>query len=694
MINCKHILAALAISLPGMMAAVPADPRPRVVTNPDGSEVTVRVHGDEFFHFMTDEACTRILQRDARGFISDMLVEGKPVAFNRENVLKLSEEAMAAFPIAAQNNVSSMKRMATLDPDGRSNYPTIGKGNRSLVVLVEFQDVEFTVPDPKNYFTRQLNEPGFSDYGGAGSALDYYIASSNGLYQPQFDVYGPVKVSKDASYFNGMGNKAMSLFIRESLTELRERGEIDFSNYDYDEDGVVDTVFFYYAGYGSADSDTETIWPHQFDFRYLNSGFGSTSLRFDGKKVGPYACANELKGTNPQTGMLPWKDGSEPWGEGIGTFVLEYGHVLGLPDLYDTAYEEGVTVETPGDWSVMASGSYNLDGCIPPLYSSYEQWLCRWLEFTEAEDAVSYAIPALGSSETPVAVRVGIPKSAGGDDMENEYFIVEARDKSGWDQSFPESGIVVWRINYNKNDWTNNTVNSAKGSNVVIHHANGVNHPAFTGGSIFPGSPSELKPSKDYPYWKSPIITDISYDADSKTGCFDFNVLSEIPTGAPLLHDTPLADQSGARNFTLQWDPVDGATAYQLTIRRVSTGKVLGIYDEFNVGDVTSVKVISVPIGYWNNEIEAYVRAVKVIPCADTSNVVRFTPKSLPVGGDNAVDGIESDNVAISGGVGCVNAPDGAQVFDMSGKLLRNEGLAAGVYIVVYAGRSHKVLVR
>ena len=67
MIKFKHILGALALSLPGMMAAVPADPRPRTVVNPDGTEVTVRVHGDEFFNFMTDEACTRILQRDARG---------------------------------------------------------------------------------------------------------------------------------------------------------------------------------------------------------------------------------------------------------------------------------------------------------------------------------------------------------------------------------------------------------------------------------------------------------------------------------------------------------------------------------------------------------------------------------------------------------------------------------------------------
>ena len=695
--NLKHIFAACALALPGLMQAVPADPRPRVLTNPDGTTVTVRVHGDEFFHFMTDENCTRILQRDASGFVSDMTELGAPMKFNRENVELLRARHMEANPQlaamaqAASDTRSTMQKMASLDNEGRSNYPTIGEGNRSLVVLVEFQDVEFTVQNPKEYFTRQLNEPGFSDYGGSGSALDYYIATSNGQYQPQFDVYGPVKVSKNASYFKDKGSPLMSLLVRESLTQLHDAGEIDFSNYDYDDDGVVDTVFFYYAGYGSADSDTETIWPHQSDYRYYNA---YSALRFDGKKIGPYACANELKGINPETGKQPWKDGSEPWVDGIGTFVHEYGHVLGLPDLYDVNYTPGVTVDAPGDWDVMASGCYNFNGCVPPLYSAYEQWVCRWLDFTEAEDATSYTLPALGHSETPMALRIGIPKTADGSSMQSEYFVVEARDRSEWDACFPESGILIWRINYNKSAWANNLVNSDKGSNLVIHYAEGEKHPAFTEGHIYPGSPSELIPSKNYEFWKSPIITDISYDPDAKAAHLDFNMLAETPYGAPLLHDNPFADESGARNFTLVWDPVDGAESYQLTIRRVSNGKPLGIYDEFDLGNVTSYKVTSVPIAYWNNEIEAYVRAVKRIPCGDTSNIVRFVPKNLPLGDDNAVGGIGEDSVVISGGVGCIDAPEGAQVFDMTGKSLSKEGLAPGVYIVVYGSRSVKVLVR
>ncbi|MDE6379755.1 MAG: M6 family metalloprotease domain-containing protein, partial [Muribaculaceae bacterium] len=510
------------------------------------------------------------------------------------------------------------------------------------------------------------------------------------LYVPQFDVYGPVKVSKDASYFKDMGSSNMQLLIRESLTQLHDAGEIDFSNYDLDEDGVVDTVFFYYAGYGSADSETETIWPHQYDYRYFSS-FGSAALRFDGKKVGPYACANELKGWNPKTGRLPWKDGSTPWVDGIGTFVHEYGHVLGLPDLYDVNYEPDVVVETPGAWSVMAEGCYSLDGCVPPLYSSYEQWLCRWMEFTEAEDATVYDLPALGR-EGSKALRIGIPKNEDGSAIENEYFIVEARDRSGWDLSFPESGLLIWRVNYSKNNWVNNTVNSKNGSNVVVHCANGLAAPIFTEGVIFPGSSAELVPSKEYEFWKSPIITSIAYDNVAKCGHMEYNVYAEAPSGAPLLHDNPYADESGARNFTLEWDPLEDADSYLLTIKRVSNGRVLGDYDEFDVGSVTSFKVESVPIAYWSNELEAYVRAVKGIPSTDISNIVRFVPKSLEQG--SAVDGIESEEELISGGVGCIYAPEDAQVFDLAGKRLAKDGLAPGAYIVVCGSRTLKVLVR
>lgn len=687
----KHIIAALALSLPGLMAAVPADPRPREITNPDGSVVTVRVHGDEFFHFMTDEACTRILQRDARGFVSDMMRDGAPLAFNKENVRMLSEEALAAFPSnSIGSGVSAMKKMASLNGEGRSNYPTVGKGNRSLVVLVEFSDTPFTVENPQNYFSRQLNEPGFSEYGGCGSALDYYIDASNGLYVPQFDVYGPVRIDYPASHFhdpNGAGAMHMEVLIKESLTRLHDSGEVDFSNYDLDDDGIVDTVFFYYAGYGSADSETETIWPHQYDYRFASY----TSLILDGKKVGPYACANELNGNNPVTGKNPWKDGSEPWVGGIGTFVHEYGHVLGLPDLYDVGYAGNVV--TPGEWSVMDMGSYNFNGTRPPIFSAYEQWLCRWLEYTDAADATHYDLKALGSTDVPTAVRVRIPMSADGSLFNPEYFVIEARDNSKWDSCFPKPGLMVWRINYNKNNWVNNTVNSKNGSNVEIVYAKSNKSPLFDSGAIYHGADVELVPSKDYSLWKSPFITSIGYDRETLTGSFDYNVV--VPSNAyTVLHDTPVAAFDGSRSFKLTWDPVEGIDHYLVTVRSASNGRIIADFDAKNVGTDTSVWVTGLSSMYWKLSMEAFVTCVvDGMISTSSSNIITFKPSELSLE-DSAVDGVDADSVVISGGIGCIEAPEGAQIFDMSGKRLSKDGLASGVYIVVYGSRTEKVLVR
>lgn len=698
--NIKHIFSLLtALAIPVLIWAVPADPRVRILKNPDGTQVKVRVHGDESFHFMTNADCSYIMRRDDNGFLVKYLYDGAPLAFSKQNVEMLRGESKIKFQEFHSPDNSPLTRMASLDVEGRSNYPTIGNGTRSLVVLVEFNDVKFTVKNPNNYFTRQLNEKGFSDYGGKGSALDYFTTVSHGVYTPQFDVYGPVTISKDASYFahsDDDGGDNMDLLIRESLTQLHKSGQLKFSDYDYDKDGILDTVFFYYAGYGSADSDTQTIWPHQYDYTGFVYNKNVEPLSFDGIKVGPYACTNELKGWNPQTKKQPWQDGSEPWIDGIGTFVHEYGHVLGLPDLYDVEYSGNVV--TPGEWDVMDKGSYNFDGCVPPLYSAYEQWVCRWLEFKDIDEVGAYEVTPLLDKE-PTAVRLRIPKTDGVIKYEPEYFIFEARDNTSWDSCFPNSGIMVWHINYSKGVWNENLVNSVDGTNVEIIYGESANNPLFTDGSIAPGTDHELIPFGVYSDWKSPYITSIKYDDDQRRGSFEFNTLTEAPKLDVVLSDRPYADEGSAKNFTLEWEQNPEADAYLLTIKRVSTGKAFGVYDEFNVGKVTSHKVVSVSLGYWNNEIEAYVRAAKAgMLCSNTSNVVRFVPKDLPKGKNEddptGVGEIASDKLNIAGGVGCVVAPENAKIFNTSGQQLKNFNLKPGIYIVVVGSKAVKVQVR
>ncbi len=699
----KLFATAVAFAVPSFIWAIPADPRPRPVVNPDGSVVEVRVHGDERFHFMTDVDCNSIIEKNDNGFYVNAIRNGVALEFNKDNVALMRSEAEAAIAnpafynyvpgVSSFSTETSMQRMANLNSDGRSNYPTIGNATRSLVVLVEFQDVEFYVDDPKDYFSRQLNEPGFSDYGGMGSALDYYTDASNGLYTPQFDVYGPVKVSKNADYFEDSDSGNMALLIEEAITQLHESGELNLADYDFDEDGTLDTVFIYYAGYGSADSNTDTIWPHQYDYQYLVNWYGANQLKFDGIKVGPYACANELKGWNPQTNRYPWNDGSTPWVDGIGAFCHEYGHVLGLPDLYDTEYSGGVV--TPGQWDVMDQGSYNFEGCAPPLYSAYEQWVCHWLEFTTAEDATHYDLVALGNTETPTAVRIRIPASSSGTTFQSEYFVLESRDNSKWDACFPNSGLMVWRINYKKSVWTSNSVNSSSGSNVEIVYANGSNNPIFEDGAIYPGAAVELTPSKSYSFWVSPVISDISYDHESMTASFDYNMLTQ-PSVSTVLHDNPLAAADGSRSFTLEWDPVDGVDSYLVTITTTS-GKVVDGFDAKDVGNVTSVSTNTMSNVYWKLEMEAFVRCVVGgMPSSEKSNTITFKPSELDLAGGevDAVGEVIAGDIVIKGGIGCVIAPENALIFNLSGQQLRNENLAPGIYLVVSGSSTAKVLVR
>ncbi|MDE6340708.1 MAG: M6 family metalloprotease domain-containing protein [Muribaculaceae bacterium] len=685
--NLKYFFAGLAIAVPALLCAKPADPRVRTYTNPDGSTIEVRVHGDEYFNFMTDAECTRLLERDSRGFIVDAVRFGEVLRFNREDVEVLKAEVEEARMQDAA--LRQPARMAALTSEGRSQYPTIGEGNHSLVVLVEFDDVEFTMDDPQDYFHRQLNEPGFSDYGGKGSALDYYAAISNGKYLPTFDVVGPVKLSKKASYFyKNRENPIVNMpeFVREAMTLVDENFEVDFSNYDLDEDGVLDTVFFYYAGYGSADSDTQTIWPHQADFRWYST------LTLGGKRMGPYACGNELKGLNPETGRQPWRDGSAPWVDGIGTFAHEYGHVLGLPDLYDVNYS-GTTV-TPGDWDVMDAGCYNFDGCVPPLFSAYEQWVCHWLEFDTAEDKTHYDLPALGHSDAePKAVRIRIPMNEAATNFYQEYFVIESRDNTGWDACFPEPGLMIWRIYYKKNNWTNNSVNTNGVSNVEIFYAKSNKHPLFQSGSIYPGADLELKPSGKYTYWRSPYITNIAYDEASMTGSFDYNMV-EPTDKATVLHDNPEAAADGSKAFTLVWDEVEGVDEYLVTIETVKSGKIVNNFKKASVGNVTSVTVDGLSTMYWNLEMKAFVTCVVGgIQSTQDSNVIVFTPSALQKEGAS-VGSIEAADAVIAGGVGCIIAPEGAEVYNPAGQRLKTDGLAPGVYIVVYDNKSVKVMVR
>jgi len=103
--------------------------------------------------------------------------------------------------------------------------------------------------------------------------------------------------------------------------------EVDFLQYDRDGDGYIDNVFVVYAGRGEASGGSpDCVWPHAWN---LSSAEPGSQYTFNGVRLNLYACSNEWELSDHGKGFRP---------VGIGTFIHEFSHVMGLPDLYSTEY--------------------------------------------------------------------------------------------------------------------------------------------------------------------------------------------------------------------------------------------------------------------------------------------------------------------------------------------------------------------
>ena len=405
----KYILLALVALLSGFqpLHAIPARPGLRTYTQPDGTKIALRQHGDEFAHWLTDLQ-GNVVRQDEDGFY-------RPVSASEASQLRRGAPARRAAA-RTRRAAKAGEHIAT----GTKHF---------LVILVEFSDVAFsTSEDPNAAFTALLNEEGYSVNGGTGSARDFYRDNSHGVFDPVFDVYGPVTLKKPVKDYGGNNyqgeDKAPEDAVIEGCTALDE--EIDFTQYDNDGDGVVDLVFMYYAGQGEADGgSSNTIWPHQWEI----SSAGK-HLTLDGMKIDSYACTNEVMGySSSLSGQMC----------GIGTACHEFGHAMGLPDFYDIDYSQNGQAAGLFFFSTMDSGAYNNEGRTPPFFNFEERILLGWLDdsaYREFDKTGSYTLPSVDGN---VAYRTPT-------DKDGEYFVYECRNDKGWDTGLLSNGLVVYHV--------------------------------------------------------------------------------------------------------------------------------------------------------------------------------------------------------------------------------------------------------
>lgn len=563
--------------------ALPARSIPETVTQPDGTVVTVRVVGDEFYHYqMTADGIPVVRGTDGFYRYAELTPDGTVVAgqvIARDAHLRTASDKVYLEQLAtrqvsqgmvAQRQLKRQQKLRSVTR--RAMQATTGDDVHGLVLLVEFSDQKFNAENTLEDFKEMMNKEGYNYQGAIGSARDYFIAQSGGQFRPTFDVVGPITLDKTMAYYGGndkyTGNDSRP---EEMVIDACRKVEstVDFSIYDRDNDGFVDLVYVIYAGYGESANDNagsldDTIWPHAW---YIYQGAGK-EVSVDGKLLDAYACSAELQGN---TGT---------YRDGIGSFCHEYSHTLGLPDFYDT----GGSNYGMSTWSLMDYGCYNgpdmngdghSDGSVPVGYTAYEREFCGWLTIEELTSPATVSLENLADSKKAYKI-VSSDK--------NQYFTLENRQQTGWDTYMASSGLMILKVDYDQIIWDNNIVNcEPTRQRMTIMPAD--NHRSFYDetGDLYPYNNNNSFTDQSAPASKTNTGLSLGKPVTNITqanGVITFDFMGGSAIDAPVANE---ATGITATGFTANWSPVEGAASYTLYVdrRQPSAGGEILLSEDF-----------------------------------------------------------------------------------------------------------------
>lgn len=431
-----NILVLLCVSV--MAFAVVATPDPVMRQLPDGSWAKVYLRGDEFCHYLET-------------------LDGVKIAGSEVRNADLAEMAHA-------KRLPPKSFLSTSMPSKDRVYVP--------VVLVNFTDLSFTMDDPVGKFMDFYNGSGGTHPRATGSVREYYLASSDSLLELVFDVYGPYTLKREMAYYgaNKSGNHMQNTndLVNEAAQLACDAG-VDMSKYDNDNDGYIDNLSIVAAGYNEAEGgDENTIWPHY--------SVVSHSGKYSGKQISGYLVISEYSSSGGKIQA------------GIGTYCHEFGHALGLPDLYNTNDGSKYTV---GSWDVMCSGNYNNRGCTPPSYSAFERFMMGWLTPNQLEEVGSYRLDPLLESNTAFLIASEKHNLSQMAPSPSEYFMIENRQAVGWDaknEALVGTGMLVSHITFNATKWDRNTFNNGSILGYAIVGAYDSNPTKSTAGDLYPGT--------------------------------------------------------------------------------------------------------------------------------------------------------------------------------------------------------------
>ena len=431
--------------------AIPADRTPMLVTQSDGTTLTLRLVGDEFFHYNTTADGYTVLRNNVGSYEyavkqGDVLVSSGMLA--HDAALRTSAEHQLLSAVGTHVRASSDVKRAK-QSRARAQQPSLSGAKmdysnfRGLIILINYTDRQFSMDKPHDFYNDMANKENYTGFtfdgsfqSCTGSMHDYFNDQSGGIFKPQFDVVGPIDVDFASTDHNGTSN---SWRIFKAAIDAAD-STVDYSKYDCDGDGMIDMVYFMVAGYSANYSGNNSgyLWPHKSTLYDHDSW--SWIVR-DGKYFYTYACSTEIYGWESYGYTMPL---------GIATMAHEFSHVLGLPDLYDTDYGENGQSHDPGGWDVMAGGDYNM-GRTPCAYSAWERYALGWSQPREIKSAGTYSLQNVGTTGDGMILRTQV---------DGEFFMLDNRQNVKWDAYLPGHGMLIARVDSTDvSVWDSNDVN-------------------------------------------------------------------------------------------------------------------------------------------------------------------------------------------------------------------------------------------
>jgi M6 family metalloprotease-like protein len=411
--------------------AVPAYPGLVEFKQPDGTIIHIFLKGDEKINWAeTPDGFTILVTKNGeyqyavKDSNDDLIFSGVTVSpagkrTSEENALLMNLEKGLRYSNKQREMMLSVWEMK--DEAVSKNFPTTGE-RTLLCILMQTPDVPFVRTQEE--FDALFNQLNYTIGGASGSVKDYYLENSYGQFDLTIDVVGPYTASGNMSTY-GSFTGARNLII-EGINLANP--DVNYADYDNSGDGSVEGVYMIFAGYGQeAGGGPNTIWSHAWSIW--------PPIQLDGVSISRYACSPERRGNSQ----------SNPTGQitRIGVVGHEFGHVLGAPDYYDTDGDgSGGNYQGTGQWDMMAGGTWNNGGATPAHHNPYTKThIYNWAPQNILDEPASLTLE--NSVEDPGSFFRINTLTPG------EYFLLENRQKIGFDEYVPGEGLVIYHVHAN-----------------------------------------------------------------------------------------------------------------------------------------------------------------------------------------------------------------------------------------------------